>query len=72
MSAEEKSVGVMRILVLIKFVERGPRFFGKNWRPHTLCQWTLPLPPYGVLLTSQIQSGQHPRQGCNFTYQLKY
>ena len=25
-----------------------------------------------VLLTAQSQSGQHPRQDCSFTYQLKY
>jgi hypothetical protein len=34
-------------------------------------QWTLPLPPCAVLLTAQRQSGQHPRQDCRFTYQLK-
>jgi hypothetical protein len=33
---------------------------------------SLPSLPRGVLLTAQSQSGQHPRQGCRFTYQLKY
>jgi hypothetical protein len=35
-------------------------------------QWTLPLLSRVVLLTAQSQSGQHPRQGCSFTYTLKY
>jgi hypothetical protein len=35
-------------------------------------QWTLPLPPCGVHLKTQGKSGQHPHQGCSFTYQLKY
>jgi hypothetical protein len=35
-------------------------------------QWTLPLSPHGVLLTTQNQSGTHPCQDYIFTYQVKY
>ena len=32
----------------------------------------VPLPPRGVLKFIEIESRQHPRQGCRFTCQLKY
>jgi hypothetical protein len=35
-------------------------------------QWTFPLPPLDVLFVVEGKSRQYPRQGCRFTYQLKY
>jgi hypothetical protein len=32
----------------------------------------VPLPQRGVLCSVKSESRQHPRQGCSFTYQLKY
>jgi hypothetical protein len=35
-------------------------------------QWTFPLPPCDVLCGGKSKSREYPRQGCSFTYQLKY
>jgi hypothetical protein len=35
-------------------------------------QWPVPLPPRGVLLTTQVECGQHPRQGYSTTDCLEY
>ncbi len=49
-----------------------------NKQPEPLNTWNnphtedFPLPPRGVLCSGKRKSRNHPRQGCSFTYQLKY
>ncbi len=36
-----------------------------------IIQQPVPRPPFGVLLTTQVESGTHPHQVCSFTYQFE-
>ncbi len=62
----------IRLLLLQDHRETDRFFRGFRSSASGTKPWTIPLPPRGVLGPPESKSRQHPRQGWNFTYQLKY
>ncbi len=58
------------IIIFTRSSGNWPFFFSFRSSAAAIYQWPVPLPPCGVLLTTQLQSRQHPCQGWNVTYHL--